>query len=103
MPFSHWLTVAALASLPLAATAQQTRQDPTDANAAVPTSAYKSAFTGYRAAADQQESPDKLWRGVNEEMQRLGGHAGHMKDADTATPTSAPKADIYQGHNNKGR
>ena len=77
MSLSHWLTVAVLASLPLAVMAQQPPADPADANASVPASAYESAFKHYQTTADDQASPDKAWRGANEEMQSLGGHAGH--------------------------
>jgi hypothetical protein len=93
MSFAHWLTAAALASLPFAAIAEQKHHqaDPTDASAAVPASGYESAFKNYRAAADEQESPEKVWRAANDEMGKVGGHAGHIKD-DSTTPSAAGSA-----------
>lgn len=105
MSFSHRLAVAALALLPLAATAQQKHQqlNPADANVAVPASAYESAFKSYQAAADEQESPDKVWRDANDAMQSLGGHAGHAKEPATSNPSSASAADAHQDHHGKGK
>jgi len=50
---------------------------------------YRSAFDGYRVwRAD--ESGD--WKRANDEMQRLGGHAGHLRGAaPSASPTPASK------------
>jgi hypothetical protein len=87
MSFTHWL--AALALLPLAVTAQEKQQplDPWNANAPVPASTYESPFKNYKAAADEPESPEKTWRAANEEMGRLGGHAGQMKvEASASAP-----------------
>ncbi|RJG03504.1 hypothetical protein D3878_19465 [Noviherbaspirillum sedimenti] len=75
------MAVGVLASLPFAAIAQQTPQkpDPLAANAPVPASTYVSAFKNYQAAADEQATPDKAWRAANDEVAKLGGHAGHIK------------------------
>jgi HAMP domain-containing protein len=102
MAFTKWLAVAALASLPFAAVAQRASQQlqPGDANATVPASVYESAFKNYQAAADEQDSPDKGWRASNDEIQRLGGHAGHMKDSGNSTnPHESKAAAEHQGHN----
>jgi hypothetical protein len=82
MSFTNWFTVAVLALLPLAVNAQQKQQrpDPSDANAPIPASGYESVFRNYKAAATGQESPDKTWRAANREVEKLGGHAGHMKE-----------------------
>jgi hypothetical protein len=92
MSFAYWLTVAALASLPFAVVAQQkqNQSDPTNANAPVSGAAYESAFKNYQPAADQQQSPDKTWRAANEEVGKLGGHAGNMKDGSFASSAPAP-------------
>lgn len=95
MSLAHWLTVAALASLPLAAMGQQHQQNhrsanPVDANAGIPASSYESVFKNYQAAADEQESPDKTWRAANEEVAKLGGHAGHIKSGSTTSSAPAP-------------
>ncbi|MES2535577.1 MAG: hypothetical protein V4632_06855 [Pseudomonadota bacterium] len=97
MSFPKWLAMAALASLPFAAAAQAQKQapDPTDANVTIHAAAYDSAFRKYQPAGEQNETPDKVWRAANDEMQRLGGHAGHMKGAgdskETAKPDHAPQ------------
>jgi hypothetical protein len=90
MTLKQWLAVGVLASLPFAATAQQAPQQPNplDANATVPASTYESAFKNYQTAADEQASPDKAWRFANDEMAKLRGHVGHMKDEVPASSTS---------------
>jgi hypothetical protein len=100
MSFAHWLTIAALASLPFAAVAQSTHQQPHpgDASVPVPASVYESAFKNYHAAADRQESPDKTWRASNSEVEKLGGHAGHIKgDPNPSSPTPAQAAPADHG------
>lgn len=81
MTLEQFLAIGVLASLPLAAIAQQAPQkaDPLSANATVPASTYVSAFKDYRAATDESATPDKAWRAANDEVARLGGHAGHVK------------------------
>lgn len=111
MSFSHWLSVAALALLPLAATAQQAQQaqqqlDPANANATVSASAYASAFTNYQAAAAEQAPPDKVWREANKEVQITDGHAGDMQIPAAGSGSAKPKADAHQAHgdhNSKGK
>lgn len=89
MFFSYSFVVGVLALMPLAATAQQTQQPhPADANAAVPAFGYTSAFNNYRSTPEGQDAPDKVWRFANKEMERLGGHAGHMKDTGSTTVAS---------------
>jgi hypothetical protein len=98
MSFSNCISVAALALLPLAATAQQTQQkpDPAAANASVPAPAYTSAFRNYRAAGDEPAAPDKLWRAANDAVQNRDGHAGQMKDSGPGNAASAPKLSTLQ-------
>jgi hypothetical protein len=98
MTVKQWLAVGVLASLPFAATAQQAPQQPNplDANATVPASTYESAFKNYQSTADEQASPDKAWRSANDEMAKLGGHAGHMKD--DAPPSSVPARAVPMDH-----
>lgn len=95
MSFAHSLAVAALASLPLAAMGQQYQQNhhpanPVDASANVPASSYESVLKNYKAAADEQESPDKTWRAANDEVAKLGGHAGHIEGDSGTSPASLP-------------
>lgn len=92
MQLAHWVAIATLAALPLAATAQEKSKnpDPADPAAAVRSVPYESAFTGYQAVSEANESPEKLWRTVNDEMGRLGGHVGHTRQTPTA-PDSMSK------------
>lgn len=89
----QWLAIAALVSAPLSAIAQQKQPqyDPTDANAPVHAIGYESAFKGYRASDDGDNTPDELWRSANEEVGRLGGHSGHMKDREGQSGVSADR------------
>jgi len=52
--------------------------------AAAPAVSYRSAFDDYRTW-DAQSPRD--WREVNDEVERLGGHAGHLRGS-TTTPDS---------------
>lgn len=52
--------------------------DPTVATATVPRPVYESVFATYRP---WMEPATGRWREANEEVRRLGGHAGHVKSA----------------------
>lgn len=93
MSSKQWLAVAAWVCVPVAASAQQqqTPPNPLDANAPTAAVTYESAFKNYRTSTDDSATPDKVWRSANEEMGRIGGHAGHMKDAGSA-PAASPNA-----------
>lgn len=94
MPYSHWIAVAALAFVPLAATAQVSRQPvPIDANASVPPVGYGSAFDTYRAAPEEMATPDQIWRTANEEITRQDKHGGHATMSGTGATMAEPKAD----------
>ncbi|AYM77281.1 hypothetical protein D9M09_16875 [Janthinobacterium agaricidamnosum] len=69
----------ALASLPLAAAQSRPPSAPQEAQAPVPAAAYRSAFAGYRPAAEDDATPDQTWRAVNEKVGKAGGHMGMMK------------------------
>lgn len=86
MQLAHWVAIATLAALPFAATAQEKSKtpDPADPAAAVHGVSYESAFHGYQASSEANASPEKFWRAVNDEMGRLGGHAGHTRQASAA-------------------
>jgi hypothetical protein len=65
---------ALLISLPaIAQTKPAAKEDATRANAAVPASMYQSAFEGYQPYREQSIAG---WREVNDEVGRVGGHAG---------------------------
>lgn len=113
MSFSQWITVAAVAFLPLAATAQQAQPNPTDANAVVAETTYVSAFKNYLTTPDETATPDQVWRAANEQVAQGDPHAGHgampgMKaqphphaghGASMATPkASTAQPDPHAGH-----
>jgi len=59
------------------------RNDPAKPEARVPAVTYRSAFEGYRPYRDQEVAP---WREVNDEVARIGGHLGVLKEADKKQP-----------------
>jgi len=76
MKHTHWLLLAALAAGN--AWAQSgTRPDPADPNARVPETAYRSAFEGYQRHELSKQTP---WRDANEEVGRVGGHVGILRE-----------------------
>lgn len=92
MSVSYWFAAAAL-MLPLAATAQQNTPapEPTDPRVTVPPQRYVSVFDDYQPLAAEQETPSEVWREVNQEVGKLGGHVGHLGD-DTRTSSAADPA-----------
>ena len=69
-----------LASLPLDAAAQSRPPSaPQEAQAPVPATQYRSAFDGYRPAAEDDATPDQTWRALNQKVGDAGGHMGMMK------------------------
>ena len=93
MSFEKYLAITALALLPFLANAQQKQPQPgpTDADAPITAFTYESAFKNYRTTPEESETPDKVWRSVNDEVGRLGGHGGHMKDDDGEAASPAPE------------
>lgn len=93
MSFVHSMTIAFMATLPLASMAQEkfNRPDPSNPDATVPAATYASALGNYRAFNAPKESPAKVWRAVNDEIGQIGDGMGQMSDA-PAPPTSAPDA-----------
>lgn len=85
MSYKYLFALAAWIAVPIAAIAQQTQpqHSPTDSTALVPAASYESAFKNYRAASEDNKTPDKVWRAANDEMGSLGGHAGHINAAPT--------------------
>jgi len=65
-----------LAVAPVGTAGAQSGGRPDPADPSVPGKAlrYESAFEGYRDVQDRELLP---WSDANEEMGRLGGHAGH--------------------------
>lgn len=84
------LAAALMAGAGLACAADQgAPESPSQAPA---TPAYKSAFADYRPALEEKETPVQLWRLANDEMGRLKGHAGQLKDAPAAASPDAHSA-----------
>ena len=110
------LFAATVDAMPLLAAAPA----PTDPGATVPGVEYQSVFSDYRPYADETVSD---WRSINEEVARVGGHAGVVRGASghanpaqvkPAQPTAeapaaqahppvrgAPKAAAEHGHSVK--
>lgn len=87
--------MAAFAILPgahFARAAQPTAKQSNPADPGAPTGVfrYESAFGSYRAATEESQ-PAKAWRSANDDMGKLGGHAGHMKEAAGQATTVAPR------------
>jgi hypothetical protein len=87
--------MAAFAVLPcthfaLAAPPAAKQWNPADPGAPAGAFRYESAFDNYRAATAESQ-PVKAWRSANDEMGKLGGHAGHMKEAAGQAATVAPR------------
>lgn len=59
------------------------RKDPAKPEARVPAVTYRSAFEDYRPYREQEVAP---WREVNDEVARIGGHLGILKEADKKQP-----------------
>jgi hypothetical protein len=64
------------------------RPNPRNPGASVPPVAYRSAFEGYRAFADEEQQD---WRKANEEVGAAGGHAGHRPGQGAGQKTSKPQ------------
>jgi hypothetical protein len=64
------------------------RPDPTDAGAAVPPLAYRSALADYRRLAD---TPPADWKAANQAVERIGGWRAYAREAQ-AGAASAPAA-----------
>lgn len=74
-----FIALVVLAALAPRAAAQQ-RAEPQAANPAAPAPAakYESGFSGYRG---HREEPLAVWREVNDEVARAGGHIGILRGA----------------------
>ncbi|MDQ9170066.1 hypothetical protein Q8A64_06525 [Oxalobacteraceae bacterium R-40] len=82
MSIAYYLSTFILAATPLAVAAQApSSAGPAEATAAVLPYEYKSAFQDYLPMAGSSEAPEKVWREANDEVGRIGGHAGYMRAA----------------------
>jgi hypothetical protein len=74
---------AVLAALDAATAMAQSGRGPADPAISGPLLKYESPFATYRPYA---EEPLRTWREVNDEVGRVGGHAGVVGSRETATP-----------------
>ncbi|HSC00650.1 MAG TPA: hypothetical protein VLE45_12105 [Burkholderiaceae bacterium] len=95
MQHRHWIWLAALAA-GNAGAQSAARPDPADPAVMVPETAYRSAFEGYRNHDLSKQTP---WRAANEEVGRIGGHAGILREraAQDRAPATAPRATEAEG------
>lgn len=87
-PLSPAVVVLALA-LPAHAQppADATANSPADPRAQVPSLRYSSPFAGYRPFAAGAVGP---WKGVNDEVARIGGWKAYAREAYEASKGAAP-------------
>ncbi len=85
------LVLLLAATAAMSAGAQPPRPEPADPKARVPSVEYRSAFEGYRRYAEPEVTG---WREMNEEVGRVGGHLGIVREA--AKPGA--KAPAQAGH-----
>lgn len=76
MQHRYWIWLAALAA-GNAAAQSAVHPDPADPAARVPETAYRSAFEGYRNHDLSKQTP---WRAANEDVGRIGGHVGILRE-----------------------
>lgn len=65
------------------------RTDPADPALPVPAARYDSPYANYQRFEEQKPAS---WRALNDEVERLGGHEGHIKGATANEPPRAPSA-----------
>ena len=80
------LAFAALAAVAPLAAAQQPRPEPTDPTVPVPAFRYESGFGSYRGFRDEPLAP---WRELNDDVARVGGHAGIVRGGQVEPPADA--------------
>ena len=99
--FSLALAAGVALAVPLAASAVAPAQSvaaPQEAQATVPATSYRSAFDGYRPAAEDDATPDQTWRALNQKVGDAGGHMGMMKMDGHKMQGHAMQGHKMQGH-----
>jgi len=95
---------AAIAGLlPLLAMAQAhpPRPAPTEPAAPIANQPYESVFRHYQPIGEPEQAPAAQWRAANDEMARLRGHAGHLKEAVSSTSDASQPTGSHPGHGGK--
>jgi hypothetical protein len=93
------IAVAFSVLLSFAAHAQQPAYpDPARADEAVAAPVYQSAFADYQPLRDVEKTPLESWRAANDEVARIGGHAGSLKQAATPASDKPAQPDAHGAH-----
>lgn len=74
---------------------------PADPTAPITKQAYESAFLDYQRFTEPAQAPATQWRAANDEMGRLRGHAGHMKEAGDGMSDTGQPSGSHHGHGGK--
>jgi hypothetical protein len=90
MQHRHWIWLAALAA-GNAAAQSAARPDPADPAVRVPETVYRSAFEDYRNHDLSRQTP---WRAANEDVGRIGGHVGILREQ--APHEKSPAARVHE-------
>lgn len=105
MSYLHQFIIGAAMLLPAFASAENARlaRDPSDPADKGSIPAYQSAFAAYQPLQESSDVPETHWRALNEEVARVGGHAGVLKDpapsrAAASATTAAPASGQHQMH-----
>lgn len=83
MSTTLWIAAVIAGLLPYVAIGQENsaRPSPTDPLATTIPPVHESAFKTYRPLKEPEHPPAAAWRAANDEMARLAGHAGHIRDS----------------------
>ena len=84
-----WALACAIAALPVYA-ADAPPPAPKEGGAPRTPPAYVSAFSDYYAWREPERVP---WRRANDEVGRLGGHAGHLRGEAARVPAGEPRGE----------
>lgn len=99
-------SLALAAGVALAAAAPASAQSvaaPQEVQAPVPATQYRSAFDGYRPAAEDDATPDQTWRALNQKVGDAGGHMGMMKLDGHTMPGHKMEGHKMEGQKREGQ
>lgn len=104
MSYLHHFIIGAAMLLPAFASGENARlaRDPSNPADKGSIPGYQSAFDAYQPLQESTDAPETHWRTLNEEVARVGGHAGVLKDAAPSRAASsartAPAPEQHQMH-----
>lgn len=94
MSIAYYVSIFVFIAMPMTVAAQaHSSVGPAEAAAAVLPYGYNSAFQDYRPMVDSGDAPETVWRAANEQVGRIGGHAGIMRSAQDAEASAAASKD----------